>query len=788
MSRHHCLRVLVGGPPERRLLDILDRFSSAGWVVIYARKPDQAREIVEAQLADVALLHPGMGGAMPSGSKLPLVLLGSDPLSVLERKVQAASSTGAGDRLSALRYARTATPTPGVTPATPAQARGGFTGSGRVIPPNAPGTAERRGELRTTPLAVLLLDAAFERCTGVLSLRVGEIQRELAIQDGEVVAAASNIPAERLGAQLVRQGLLTNTDRSTVQQAVEREPRVPVGQHLLRAKLLSPEQLERALAQQVERRVSQALLLQDGAFGWTPLRSVPPERRVNGPKLLELVAGQVLQEFGESTVSSLLAADAGRVVRRSTLFTLRNAILRGRDDARRLAERIDNQTRLSALLEPATILHDLRVILLLYLARAIGFSADPERADLPEEQLPWGPTLGTWHEPEVAPSSADAAAGEAAPAEVAEPLPSLLETTPVAPDELLTTSPAGEGEPAGGGDPLAAAAFASESLRPGADSRPGGMRPVDHRGARAHHRPGGPAPVDHRAGAPRVVDPRLLGLRTVAPRPAEGRSLTPRAGLEASPPPVATSPEAEAAAPEQVLEAPPETASAPTGSAPAAAGKPEKPKSKLFGALRNLPIPPTLKDRLPTGQAAPDGDLDEPTPLFPEGPLPGSDKAQALVTEARAFLKAGKLKDAAELFEQAWNAEPNYADGISMSGWCKFQSNPNNDKCRKEGLEDMQMAVSLAADDEGLPFLRLGLALKELGKLEQSVIQFKAAIKLDPHLQEARLALADVEVELQAAQGEGGEGGGEEGGGEDGKPAAKLKGWLNKGLSKVKGD
>ena len=177
MSRHHCLRVLVGGPPERRLLDILDRFSSAGWVVIYARKPDQAREIVEAQLADVALLHPGMGGAMPSGSKLPLVLLGADPLSVLERKVQAASSTGAGDRLSALRYARTATPTPGVTPATPAQARGGFTGSGRVIPPNAPGTAERRGELRTTPLAVLLLDAAFERCTGVLSLRVGEIQR-----------------------------------------------------------------------------------------------------------------------------------------------------------------------------------------------------------------------------------------------------------------------------------------------------------------------------------------------------------------------------------------------------------------------------------------------------------------------------------------------------------------------------------------------------------------------------------------------------------------------------------
>lgn len=693
MTNGSSLKMLLGFPPEKRLLELLDRFGAQGWITIYVRRPEQIREMLARREVDLALLHPSLSSAVPASCAVPVVVAANEPLGVIEQKLTAAvvsSPLATPSRPLFTRSESTSSETGMRTPIPAPASRVGFTGSGRVGAPPSSTEIEVEGELQDTPLAVLLLDAAFGHCTGTLSLKLGDVQREFAFRDGAVVASASNIPAERLGAFLARQGLITQAQRQTLQQAMERQPGVLSGLLLLKLGLLTPATLEAALTQQVERRLAQALLNEHGSFTWSPLQPLPPERVVKGPELLDFVARQVLQDFGESQVSSMIAAEASKVVRRTELFDVRRAVLRNQPDALAISERIDNGTLLSALLDPGEILPQLRVILLLHLARAIGFSTEPAGGDMWAADLPWGPALPSLPEQERA----------------AVPSPPPISEARSA--ETRTATPPGLGQRPS--PPLRSAEARSSTPRPAEN-----VRTISSMNRT----------LTQRGGEATTPIPRPLSRRPTS----EHDSLSPS---EAGDNVAATT-----------------SAGDEPGEALLLRRKEPRLPTGLMSALRRTPYPSSSRSprERPEGGAGEDGPVAPPAapeyryiPPFPMAAPPSSNKAAGLVIEGRRSMLNGRFREAADYFAAAWNAEPGYCEALSLSGWCILRSDPRDEKRVKDGLENLQMAVSLSTT-EALPFLRYGLALAELGRSEQAQLQLKAALKLDHNLHEAQLAL-----------------------------------------------
>src|SRR5512139_1984743 len=66
-----------------------------------------------------------------------------------------------------------------------------------------------RGTLARLPLPELLRELQSARATGILSLVAGGARKALYFRDGRVVFATSNVPSDRLGEILLRDGRIT---------------------------------------------------------------------------------------------------------------------------------------------------------------------------------------------------------------------------------------------------------------------------------------------------------------------------------------------------------------------------------------------------------------------------------------------------------------------------------------------------------------------------------------------------------------------------------------------------
>ncbi len=141
--------------------------------------------------------------------------------------------------------------------------------AGRTSPddvPSAPplgasGRCLLAGDLAGVGAADLVTFVHQARLSGVLTVVAGEAERSVAFADGEVRAARSTAPGERLGEIGVRLGLLGEA-------AVEAAARAgaPIGRALVDGGHLSPADLVRCLEEQVTAIFHALLLAGEGTF------------------------------------------------------------------------------------------------------------------------------------------------------------------------------------------------------------------------------------------------------------------------------------------------------------------------------------------------------------------------------------------------------------------------------------------------------------------------------------------------------------------------------------------
>jgi serine/threonine-protein kinase len=109
--------------------------------------------------------------------------------------------------------------------------------------------ANERHAVERAGLAAHLLRLVAQRRTGLLCYRHGAEQRRFYLEEGALGATASTDPSELLGAQLIRAGLVGDADLERVLDSGYRSG-CPIGESLVRANLISHEQLLQSLSEQ----------------------------------------------------------------------------------------------------------------------------------------------------------------------------------------------------------------------------------------------------------------------------------------------------------------------------------------------------------------------------------------------------------------------------------------------------------------------------------------------------------------------------------------------------------
>lgn len=144
------------------------------------------------------------------------------------------------------------------------------------------------GSLSTMSLGDLLQWTAAGQKTGRFDFRQGGVVKELYIQNGSIVGAASNQPTELLGHFLVARGKLNEDQLRAALEARGRSEEF-LGQILLRLGFIRPEELLPALAERTEEIVDSLFEWDDAEFHFEPGAS-PGPRVV----LISLSVNQVL--------------------------------------------------------------------------------------------------------------------------------------------------------------------------------------------------------------------------------------------------------------------------------------------------------------------------------------------------------------------------------------------------------------------------------------------------------------------------------------------------------------
>jgi hypothetical protein len=125
------------------------------------------------------------------------------------------------------------------------------------------------GTLSTMGLADLLQWAASSQKTGRFDFRRATTAKELYIQDGTIVGAASNEPTEMLGHVLVARGKL-NEEQLRAALLARRDGNEFIGQVLVRLGFVNKDDLLRALAERTEEIVYSLFEWEDADFLFEP--------------------------------------------------------------------------------------------------------------------------------------------------------------------------------------------------------------------------------------------------------------------------------------------------------------------------------------------------------------------------------------------------------------------------------------------------------------------------------------------------------------------------------------
>jgi hypothetical protein len=144
--------------------------------------------------------------------------------------------------------------------------------SNRLEPFTVPGGL--RGSLTRIGLPELLRELQGQTATGILALSAGGARKALYLKGGRVVFATSNLPNDRLGEILLRQGKITPDQNETSVRALALGRRQ--GRALVEAGALSPDELWDAVQTQVREIVFSVFQWDEGTFHFE--ESVLPQK------------------------------------------------------------------------------------------------------------------------------------------------------------------------------------------------------------------------------------------------------------------------------------------------------------------------------------------------------------------------------------------------------------------------------------------------------------------------------------------------------------------------------
>jgi hypothetical protein len=179
-----------------------------------------------------------------------------------------------------------------------------------------------RGQLKELPLPDILQHLRLSSSTGVLSVVSGGARKSLYLKDGRVVFASSNLPNDRLGEILIREGKITVDEYEASIRAITKGKRQ--GKVLVEMGALSPKDLWEGVQAQVREIVFSIFLWEEGQFHFEE-SSLPDNERItvdldilslilegvrridaNGAVQSRYAAGMLLPERGEPVRQGLL--------------------------------------------------------------------------------------------------------------------------------------------------------------------------------------------------------------------------------------------------------------------------------------------------------------------------------------------------------------------------------------------------------------------------------------------------------------------------------------------------
>lgn len=119
------------------------------------------------------------------------------------------------------------------------------------------------GDCGTFPLSDMIAFLGQSRWSGILKVNTPAGERTLTLKDGEVRAAHSDSPADRIGEVMVRMGYVTKLQ---LEQVLQNTPPSRIGKAMVETGLLQAHDLFKCLTEQVSEIFHTMMLAKEGAF------------------------------------------------------------------------------------------------------------------------------------------------------------------------------------------------------------------------------------------------------------------------------------------------------------------------------------------------------------------------------------------------------------------------------------------------------------------------------------------------------------------------------------------
>jgi len=209
------------------------------------------------------------------------------------------------------------------------------------------------GDLSTTPLAAILLEALNTRATGILSVAHGEGQSRVFIGEGRPVGAQVAAGFRPLGHVLLQAGVI-DIEALSRSLAVMATTRRPQGQILVELGAVKQEVVDRYLAEQQAGYVTLIASLESGAMGFQPC-AVPDWTRTSQLPTLRIIVEAMVRPQASALVASALHPVAGGLVSLSPGYAEVDGQFRWTPDEKALVERLERPTPLDVFFAPGVL-------------------------------------------------------------------------------------------------------------------------------------------------------------------------------------------------------------------------------------------------------------------------------------------------------------------------------------------------------------------------------------------------------------------------------------------------